>query len=143
MATQTEPVVGQTKDVGFQIGVRRTLPVNCDEVWRLLTSKKGLQIWLGKGANIEWTKGKAYRLADGTLGEIRVFSPNSHLRITWQPADWPRPSTIQVRVLASKERTTVSFHQEHLPGANAREERRAHFAAAIDELERIISQSGA
>ena len=62
------------------------------------------------------------------------------LRITWLPKGrgWPRPSTIQVRVVPKGDKTTVVFHEEHLPGPDEREERRAFFKGALDELERII-----
>jgi hypothetical protein len=52
-----------------------------------------------------------------------------------------------VRVIPKGDRTTIShisldsaatFHQEHLPGAGEREERRAHFTAALDALEALI-----
>jgi hypothetical protein len=69
---------------------------------------------------------------------VRVYSHNSHLRITWQPQGWQRASTIQVRVIPKEDRTVIAFHQEHLPGAKEREERRAHYTSALDELERII-----
>jgi len=68
-----------------------------------------------------------------------VVQPGSHLRITRQPPGWSRPSTIQVRVMPAGAKTTLSFHEEHLPGAAERQERRAHFAAALDELQRRLA----
>ena len=70
------------------------------------------------------------------------MEPGSHLRLTWQPGGWARSSTIQVRVLPAARGATVAFHQEHLPGAQAREARRAHFAAALDALARIAGEDG-
>ena len=40
--------VRQTKDAGFQIGVRKTLPISIDKAWDFLFSDEGLEIWLGK-----------------------------------------------------------------------------------------------
>jgi hypothetical protein len=71
---------------------------------------------------------------------MRVVNPGSHLRLTWQPPGWAKPSTIQVRVMASGERTVLSFHEERLPGAEERDARRRHFEAALDALQR---QAGA
>ncbi len=138
MAKREEKPVGLTKDVGYQIGARRTLPVDLETAWRLVTSVEGLEVWLGKAGKMEFTKGAAYKLADGSEGEIRVFKPGSHLRLTWQPVGWPRPSTIQVRVVPSRDKTVIAFHQEHLPDGAAREARRAHFSAALDALERML-----
>lgn len=39
--------VGRTRDVGFQIGVRRTVPHPPATVWSALTSDVGLAAWLG------------------------------------------------------------------------------------------------
>jgi uncharacterized protein YndB with AHSA1/START domain len=133
--------IGQTRDAGFQIGARRTLPIPLAEAWRLLMSREGLQIWLSDSLDMDLAKGAVYRLADGTSGMVSVYEPNSHLRMTWHPPAWPRPSIIQLRVIPNGERTTISFHQEHLPGPNEREERRAHYTAALDNLERIITNA--
>ncbi len=90
---------------------------------------------------MDLAKNAVYRLADGTSGRVSVYEPNSHLRMTWQPPAWSRPSIMQLRVIPNGERTTILFHQEHLPGPNEREERRAHYSAALDNLERIITRA--
>lgn len=129
--------VGETRDTGFQIGVRRTLPVPADVLWQLIISDAGLQCWLGAGPTFALSPGTGYRLTDGTYGEVRVVQPNSHLRLSWQPGHWPRASTIQVRIIAKGESSTLAFHQEHLPDAQARAQRRAHFE---DALRRLLCQ---
>ncbi len=131
-------LVGQTRDVGFQIGVRRTLAVPLQTAWRLLTSPEGARVWLGEPPPAAFTPATSYRLEDGAHGEVRVCKENSHLRLTWRPAGWPRPSTIQVRVVPSGEKTVISFHQEHLPGPAEREERREFFALALETLRRML-----
>jgi len=140
MTEHGERPTGLTKDVGFQIGVRRTLPVKIEDIWQFLTSREGLNIWLGKADNLDFYKSGKYQLADGTIGEVRVFSPISHLRITYHPPGWSRPSTIQVRVIPKEEKTVIAFHQEHLPGPNEREERRIFFVEVLDKLEHIFSR---
>jgi uncharacterized protein YndB with AHSA1/START domain len=142
MTRETEPgrVTGQTRDTGFQVGVRRTLPLSPEEAWRLVTSPAAVREWLGVGAGVEWERGRTYALADGAAGEVRVVKPGSHVRLTWRPAGWERASLIQVRVLPAAGGATVSFHQEHLPDAAARERRREHFAAALDALERLAAE---
>jgi activator of HSP90 ATPase len=137
MMENSKRPVGLTKDAGYQIGVRRTLPIRYEDAWRVLTSSVGVNIWLGSPSNLDFTDSAKYELSDGTVGEIRVFSPNSHLRITWQPQGWSRASTIQLRVIPKGDKTVVAFHQEHLPGLKERSERREHYKAALENLERI------
>ena len=141
METQDERIVGKTKDVGWQIGVRRTLPIDYKAAWKLITSPEGMDLWLGAGPKLDLSASGAYTLDDGVVGETRVFKPNSHLRLTWRPPSWPRPSTIQVRVIPKGERTVVAFHQENMPGPDEREMRRAYFSAALDALEAKFEDS--
>lgn len=133
--------VGETQDVGFQVGVQRTVRAGHALAWRVLTSADGVRAWLGDGETPTFAEGATYRLADGSTGEVRVVRPNGHLRVTLHPRGWPRPSTIQVRVEAKVDaKTVIGFHQEHLPAENDREERRAHFKAALDAIEGLIGE---
>lgn len=135
--------VGRTRDAGFEVGVRRTLPIDPETAWRLVTSHEGMGAWLGDGARVELAPGREYALADGSEGMVRVVERGSHLRVTWLPGGWPRPSTIQLRVIPAASGTTIALHQEHLPNAVARQERRAHFAAALDALEQLALEGSA
>ena len=124
--------VGKTADVGYQIGVSRTLPFSEETIWGLLLSPEGQAVWLGGPIEVE--EGAKYSLADGATGEVRVYKPWSHIRLTWRPPGWARPSLIQVRVIPAKTGTTLSFHQEHLRDGAARSEMKARWEAVIDEL---------
>ena len=134
-------VVGQTADTGFQVGVQRRVAMTLEDAWRLVTSAEGVRAWLGGARGLVLEKGAAYTADGGAAGVVRVAKPGSHLRVTWQPPGWARASTIQVRVIPAGEKTTISFHEEHLPGAAEREERRRHFEAALGELQRLAGGS--
>lgn len=130
-------VTGQTADVGFNVGVQRRVAMTPEDAWRLVTSPEGVRAWLGHARGFVLEKGAAYTADGGVAGVVRVARPGSHLRVTRQPPGWPRASTIQVRVIPAGAKTTISFHEEHLPGAAEREERRRHFDAALVELQRL------
>ncbi len=133
--------VGKTKSVGYQIGVRRTFDIRPEHAWSFLVSDTGLAAWLGSSSAIHMNVGEKYLLPDGTTGEFRVIKSNSHLRMTWQPRGWEKASTIQVRVIPVKEKTTISFHQENLPGPDEREKRRTYFSKVLDVIGRDMFKS--
>lgn len=133
---------GKTRDVGYQVGARRTLAIDGRKAWRFLTSPEGVRTWLGEGSNIVFEKGAAYRTADGSEGEVRVFHPGSHVRITWRPPGWKQASTIQLRVIPNGPRTVIAFHQENLPGSRERLARRSHFVRVLDHLEARFAPPG-
>lgn len=131
-----ERAVGRTASVGFEIGVRRTLSCAEEALWHLLTSEEGLTTWLG--GPIPLHRGTPYTLTDGTTGELRVFRPGSHLRLTWQPPGWAAPATVQVRVLPAKRGATLSIHQEGLPDGATRIAMKAHWEDVIARLAALL-----
>jgi uncharacterized protein YndB with AHSA1/START domain len=133
-----QKIVGQTKSVGFEIGVRRTFDVPVMRAWGIITSDEGVKLWLGDVSGLKWEKGEMYTTKDETEGEIRVINPGSHLRITWWPKNWEKASTIQIRVIPNGEKTTISFHQENLAGADEREEMRQRWENVLDELKKLL-----
>ncbi|MBB6672181.1 SRPBCC family protein [Cohnella nanjingensis] len=115
---------GQTASAGFQIGVRRTYPISPERAWAFLLSPEGLKLWLGELSQLELQAGHRYTTEEGTTGELRVVNPVRQLRMTWQPKGWEQHSTLQIRLIPSSsdpEKTTISFHQEKLRDAHARE----------------------
>jgi len=134
-----ERVVGQTRDVGFQIGVSRTLPHAPAEVWSFLTSPAGTALWVGPDASLEPTKGSRYTTADGTTGEVRSFHTDDRVRITWQPESWPHDSTVQLVVRPAATGTSVRFHQERLADAAERTRQRAHWRGVLDAIEAALA----
>jgi uncharacterized protein YndB with AHSA1/START domain len=134
-------VTGQTKDVGWNIGVSKTLPHSITEVWDLLTSRDGIEIWLGAGVPAIGEKGETYETADGTRGEIRSHHPHDRMRLTWRPASWDHDTTMQVTVVAQGSRTRVGFHQEWLANAEEREQQRSHWQQVMKAFGDALAQA--
>ncbi|HZG17915.1 MAG TPA: SRPBCC domain-containing protein [Candidatus Bathyarchaeia archaeon] len=126
--------VGQTKSVGFQVGVRRTYPIPQEKAWDLVASEEGLQFWLGEGSGISLQPGQKYRTKTGT-GEIRIVKPNHQLRLTWQKEEWQRPSTVQIRIISKENnKTTISFHQENLTDQYVREQMKEYWEKVLEGI---------
>ncbi|MHC0038785.1 SRPBCC domain-containing protein [Pseudoneobacillus sp. C159] len=131
-------MIGQTKTVGFQVGVRRTFPISQENAWELITSEIGLSLWLGEITGIILQPGQTYMTKTGT-GEIRIVKPIEQLRPTWQKENWQRASTVQVRIIAKdSEKTTISFHQENLSNDIVRAEMKEYWEKVLDELRERI-----
>jgi uncharacterized protein YndB with AHSA1/START domain len=113
--------IGLTKMAGFEFGLRKSLSISVHQAWQFLTSPTGIRTWLGASPDFALLKGAVYHTADGASGIVRVVNPEVNLRLTWQPLDWTKPSTIQVRVIPAGDKTTISFHQENMPDEDSRE----------------------
>ncbi|MEP6482161.1 MAG: SRPBCC domain-containing protein [Rhodoglobus sp.] len=121
---------GLTKDAGWELGVRATVPAPLPEVWAWLLGP-GLPIWLGDIAALPTEKGAAYVTADGVRGTIRSFTPDSRVRLGWQPADWPHETVLQLTVKEAVTGTTIGFHQEQLADREERKLLLGHWKAVV------------
>lgn len=133
-----EAPVGKTKDAGWEIGVRRTLPISVEEAWELLVTQPGMGYWLGNDAELCFEKGSAFHTEEGNVGKIKSYAEGKLIRLSWQPRDWTFPSTLQVRVIPSKTKATISFHQERLTDGEQRERMRAHWTEVLDQLSNLV-----
>lgn len=108
-------MTGQTKGAGWQIGVRRTLPLELDEAWGLLTTQPWLERWSGL-ATLEGDPA------------VRSKTEKTVVRVRTQT------SLVQLRVLPAATGTTVSVHEERLPDGRTRELRKDHWTRFFDGL---------
>lgn len=129
--------VGLTEDVGWEIGVSRTLQVPIEHLWEFLISSDGVALWLGAlDGELPRTAGESGSTTDGTSFEIRSFRPGDRLRLVIQPADQGYQSTFQFTVRAAgPDKTTLRFHQERLAGQKDRERQRLYWRAVMDQIQ--------
>ncbi len=130
-------VVGETADMGFQVGVVRTLPMGAQELWKLVATQA--ERWLGAGATLTLKPGAGYEVpkrrgAPGVRGEVRVVKPGQRLRMTWQPDGWKKPATLQLTLVPKARGASFHVHMEKLPDAKAREAMREHWARVLEAL---------
>ena len=125
--------VGKTKNVGFQFGIRKTIALSTDKVWDFMFSENGLNIWLGKlKANLELKK--EFETENGITGFVRVFKPDSHIRMNWKLKNWENMSIVQIRVIENKNKSTIAIHQEKLLNEEQRNEMKEYWTKIIAEL---------
>ena len=133
-------MAGQTKDAGFQLGVRKTFQGNQVDVWNFLISNEGIRIWLGLIEPDHLIPGQPFTLNSGIEGEITVLKLQSHLRMKFRKKKWKNTSRLQLRVIPTgRNKTIVAFHQEKLQGPEQREQMKRHWNKVIFRLELALS----
>ncbi|SDE22787.1 Activator of Hsp90 ATPase homolog 1-like protein [Paenibacillus sp. UNCCL117] len=134
---ESRKLVGQTASTGFQVGVRRTLPISPERAWTFLTSPEGIELWLGHVSPLAFTEGEMFTSDEGIFGQFRVVKPFKQLRLKWGKKDWEKPSTLQIRLLSNHpDRTAISFHQENLDHPNTREQMKLQWENVLDAIRR-------
>jgi len=131
-------VVGETADVGFQVGVQRSVTATVTQVWELITSRP--ELWLGEGVSVTFVRGEQYEVspaggAPAASGEVRVVKPGDRLRMTWQPDGWQAPAILQLALSQSGSgKTAIHAHLEKLPDADTREAMRKRWREALERI---------
>lgn len=139
---ETFRMVGQTAATGFQVGVRRTLPISPEQCWEFLTSAEGLKLWLGSVSNLTLQEGETFASNEGIIGQFRVVKPLKQLRLKWGKQNWNKSSTLQIRLISNKpDRTTISFHQENLDHSSTREQMKLYWEEVLSTIKEKTSQS--
>ena len=129
--------LGKTADVGFEIGVTKTVPFAPAKIWKFVMSPAGRKVWLGQASGWKATPGTEYETNTGTRGEVRTVHAGKRIRLTWQPKGWKAPSTLQLTLIPrqSTRGTCISFHQEKLASEKDRTRMRTHWQEVLAKLE--------
>ncbi|WP_349902561.1 SRPBCC domain-containing protein [Parafrigoribacterium humi] len=129
---------GRTKDAGWEVGVRQTVPAALSAVWEFLLGD-GLPLWLGETTLVR-EKGEAYETADGVVGTVRSYAEGSKIRLGWHPSDWPHETVLQLTVKESATGTTIGIHHEKLADRDERRMMLGHWKSVIAELADAVNR---
>lgn len=124
--------VGLTRDAGWELGVRRTLPVPFDSAWTLLV-EEWLPRWLGVDS-VPQLVGAPLHQGRRDVGRVTGVHVGSRVRVRWDQPDAADETVLQVTLLPAASGTTVAIHQERLASADERERLIAHWTRALERL---------
>jgi len=136
-ASRVPTPTGQTKDAGWEVGVRKTVDAPIHTVWTFLLGA-GLSLWLGN-TKLVLEKGAPYETDDDIKGTVLSYSDGLRIRLSWQPGEWNHDSTLQLTVKAAETGTTIAFHQERLSGREERKIMLGHWKDVVQQLEDAIA----
>jgi hypothetical protein len=116
--------IGLANDGSFQVGSRRTYPVDVGTAWRTINSTEGAAFLTGHKAALR--ADSSVEVGDPCFA-VTTFIPLSHLRMRWRRSGWEGDSILQVRVLKARGGATIAIHQEKLGDEGKRAEMLAHW----------------
>lgn len=126
-------VDGPNAAPGLELRVEGSVASSADEVWDALFEPAAMARWIRPDPGAPAAEPPT-PFSRPEAGSIRILERRRHLRLTWRPDDWPGPTTLGVRIRDEEAGCRVEFHQEEIPGEEAREGRRAVLQEALDAL---------
>lgn len=137
MATAKSPV-GLTTSQGWEMGIRRTFPIDTGQAWELMFTQPILEHWLDDKASIAFEKGDSYTTNNGISISISSVTPHKVIRMKWQRKGETSASTLQIRVMPAKGKATISIHHEWLQDADDRVRMKAYWENVLDKIAALI-----
>lgn len=137
--------VGLTRDAGWELGVRRTLPAPAEDVWRRLLAE-WLPQWLGIDS-VPQMVGAPVRHQGRVHGRVIGCHVGRRVRLRWTPAILDHETVFQVTLQEPAEDgaagTSIEIHQERLLGDAERQSLLVYWTAVLDELVAAYEREGA
>ncbi|HEX7352596.1 hypothetical protein [Brachybacterium sp.] len=142
MRTETRhSPVGLTRDAGWQLAVRRTLPAPTGDVWRRLLAE-WLPQWLGVDS-VPQMVGAPLRHQGTVRGRVIGCHVGRRVRVRWTPSTLDHETVFQVTLQAPLESsllgTVLEIHQERLLGAAERQGLLEQWTGVLDELVQVYA----
>ena len=103
------------------------------EVWARLTTKDGIEAFLGEGAMLGG-KGDSWHATDGTYGVTRSYHPDEQVRVSWHAdADAP-PTVVDLQMRPEGDGTLLTLRHEHLDESADRQALTSRWQDALTRL---------
>jgi uncharacterized protein YndB with AHSA1/START domain len=130
---------GKTKAAGWQVGVRRTLPVPAESVWDFVTGPAGMHILVGEAVTTGDVQQQERKSETHIRYTLATVVRHSHLRMRWQLPHWQSHSILQIRVIPTgPEKTVLAMHQEKLADESTRSVMKLYWQNKIADIAEAI-----
>lgn len=111
-----------------------TRPVG--EVWARLTTKEGIEAFLGEGASLG-AKGDPWHATDGTRGVTRSYHPEEQIRVSWHADDDAPATLVDLQMKTEGDGTLLTLRHEHLDASADRAALQQRWEAALQRLTEV------
>ena len=120
---------------GADVVVQRTVDTPVKDVWNVLMTDEGAEIFLGPGARFG-AKGEKWKSHDGREGVIRSFHPLEQIRFSWRRDVSKEPAMVTVDLIGeSDDKTTIKITHSHDQDSGSRDWLIDRWEAALERIE--------
>ncbi|MFC0672523.1 hypothetical protein [Brachybacterium hainanense] len=124
--------VGLTRDAGWQLGVRRTVRADAEEIWHRLLNE-WLLSWL-EVDSVPQMVGAPLRRGELVRGRVTGCHVGRRIRLRWHPPQLDHETVFQVTLVEAAQGTTIAIHQERLLGPAERQALLEHWTGILEEV---------
>lgn len=134
-------VEGQNLKGEYSLTVTKTLPLGQKDLWRFLTSQKGLGLWLQPlDSDFRIIKGAFFESAHGFFGEVRTMKIGERVRLRCQDPSTEKVTILQMMIVERTESKSILVVMiEKIHSGRVKAEMRDLWKAVFETLAQEIS----
>lgn len=129
-------IEGQNEKGLYAAAGSKTFHVGAKKMWKWLVAHP--EVWLRSVDPVAIKTGTQFESSEGAFGEIRTIAAGRSVRFRWQQDDWEKHTTCVVSVFPRQgEKCIVTFGEDGIASARAKEERKKYWKSVLDEIARL------
>lgn len=130
---------GQDAKGKYMVTATKTVASNVKNLWKLLLSKKGQDVWLKPYSTLKIKSAVQFETTDGYFGEIRTISENRRLRLYWQDPNWEKHTVTEIHVVGrTAKKSILVFNHTGIADTKTREILRSRWRKVADEIAALV-----
>lgn len=135
---------GQNQKGLYSVTTTKTMPKDQKTLWKIMSSNKGLNIWLKPMSEITFAPKNSFEIEGGIFGEIRTMKSPERVRFSWKDEDWEKSTFVQMMVHPRpKGKSMLMFMHDSIKTERIREEMRERWKQATLKILEFINSSEA
>ncbi len=128
-------VPGQIQKGDYSTVTTMTFQIDQKKMWKFLSSKKGLKVWLKPLDELKLKPGVKFEVYGGIYGEVRTVRLGSRVRMSWQETDWEKPTVVQLHIVPKKSNyCMVVIDHQNMKTETLKNQMRKHWKNALMEI---------
>jgi uncharacterized protein YndB with AHSA1/START domain len=132
-------IEGRNDKGEYSMAATKTFPIDQKSAWKILTSKRGIDVWLRPLSQMEIKPKRTFETENGVFGEVRTLKAPHRIRIRWNDTDWEKPSSVMIVIIfRPAKKCVVAIQHEKLTSNRIKTQMREHWKNVLNELTSIL-----
>lgn len=133
---------GQNQRGFYSAAASRTFPISKSQLWKLVNSREGLDVWLRPVNNFKIRPGQKFETSDEYFGEVRTMKAGERVRLRWQEVEWEKPTVVNIFLGGrDRDKSILAISHDDLPDTRLRNRMRSHWKQVLINLIQLCKKS--
>lgn len=134
---------GQDAKGKYMVTATKSLPYGVQEVWKVLISRKGQEVWLKPLSDVSIQPKAQFETTDGFFGEVRTVARFRRARLFWQDPEWDKHTVVELMLVPRPgKKSILVFNHTGIKESKTKILLRERWRKAADQIFQLVQGVG-